>query len=109
MREATLQITKDCSAIIDNEISDEKLAVLFSPSNLKVLNSTTISALTSDSKAFILNISDIKYKEPMSGITFQKPTKQIEIVKEKMGVKTNKEVGIKVFDYYFKRECEDDE
>lgn len=107
MREATLQITKDCSAIIDNEISDERLAVLFSPSNLKVLNSTTISALTSDSKAFILNISDIKYKEPMSGITFQKPTKQIEIVKEKMGVKTNKEVGIKVFDYYFKRECED--
>ena len=42
-------------------------------------------------------------------IKIAKPTKQIEIVKEKMGVKTNKEVGIKVFDYYFKRECEDDE
>lgn len=109
MREATIQITRDCSAIIDNEIPDEKLAVLFSPSNQKALNSTVISSLTSASKAFMLKIPDIKYKEPMSGITFQKPTRQVEIAKEKMGVKTNKEVGIKVFDYYFKRECEDDE
>ena len=109
MRDATLQITKDCSAIMDNEIPEDKQATLFSKSNLTYLNSTSIVRLTEKQTPFTLNVTEIKYKEPMSNISFQKPTSQVDIVKRKLSAKTNKDLGVKVFDYYFKRECVDDE
>lgn len=109
MREATLQITKDCSAIMDNEIPEDKQALLFSKTNLVPLNSSSIVRLTEKHFPFSLNVTEIKYTVPMSTINFQKPTSQVEAVKTKIVAKTNKELGAKVFDYYFKRECVDDE
>jgi hypothetical protein len=47
--------------------------------------------------------------EPMANITFSKPIKDIKIMQKQMGVRTNKDVGIRAFDYYFEKECETDE
>lgn len=109
MREATKQITKDCSALMENEIPEEKQEAIFANKNLTTLNSSNINRMTSTTKPFSINVSEIKYNEPMANISFSKPLNQVDIVKEKMGVRTNKDVGIKAFDYYFKRECEEDE
>lgn len=109
MREASLQIIKDCTPVIDNLIPDKTEQEIFSDRNLKTLNSSNIIALTKTSQAFSFTIQESKNIEPIASITFQKSIKDIDIMKRQMKVKSNKEVGINAFDYYFKRECEPNE
>lgn len=49
-------------------------------------------------------IVDSQKSEPMTTISFSKPTSDVEKVKKSMGEKTNKAVGIKLFDYYCEME-----
>lgn len=41
---------------------------------------------------------------PMTKISFSKPTEEVDKVKENMGVRTNKSVGEKLFEYYYEME-----
>ena len=49
-------------------------------------------------------ISEVQKSEPMTTISFSKPTREVDKVKKNMGEKTNKAVGIKLFDYYCEME-----
>ena len=49
-------------------------------------------------------ISEAQKSEPMTTISFSKPTREVDKVKKNMGEKTNKAVGIKLFDYYCEME-----
>jgi len=44
---------------------------------------------------------------PKGRILYRKPREEIDQVKRVLNVKTNKEVGEKTFEYFFRRECED--
>ncbi|MBE6844497.1 MAG: hypothetical protein E7508_02105 [Ruminococcus sp.] len=109
MREATLQIIKDCHAIIENTIPEELEKQLFSDRDLKALTSTSIQSFVKESKPFAFEVPELKTIEPSATITFQKLKKDIDIMKRHMNVKSNKEVGMISFDYYYKKECDTDE
>lgn len=109
MREATLQIIKDCHNVIEGLVPEEVEKELFSEKHLMSLNTTTLQTLTKKSQPFQIDMPSMKKMEPMANITFAKPIKDIKIMQKQMGVRTNKDVGIRAFDYYFEKECETDE
>ena len=109
MRDATLQIIKDCHNVIEGLVADEVERELFSERHLISLNTNTLQTLTKTSQPFKIDLPSIKKMEPMANITFAKPIKDIKIMQKQMGVRTNKDVGIRAFDYYFEKECEADE
>lgn len=109
MRDATLQIIKDCHNVIEGLVSEEIEKELFAERHLMSLNTNTLQALTKNSQPFKVDLPSIKKMEPMANITFSKPIKDIKIMQKQMGVRTNKDVGIRAFDYYFEKECETDE
>lgn len=53
---------------------------------------------------FINTISDKEVKEEITNISYSKPKKIVEVVKEHLGVSSNKEVGIKTFEYFVNAE-----
>ena len=108
MREATIQVLNKSQPIIDGDIPEEVEKAIFT-SNSFALSTTNIASITQNQSDFSLEFSGIKVIEPMTSISFKKPSKLVEIMKKSMHVSTNKEVGIRAFDYYFKRECDDDE
>lgn len=108
MREAMLQIIEDCHPITEGAVSDEVEKEILSDKYLFPINTHNIEALISSSTVFTLNVPELKKIERTAGISFQKPVKEIEIMKKHMGAKNNKEVGIIAFDYYFKKECDAD-
>ena len=108
MREATIQVLNKSQPIIDGDIPEEVEKAIFT-SNSFALSTTNIASITQNQSDFSLEFSEIKVIEPMTSISFKKPSKLVEIMKKSMHVSTNKEVGIRAFDYYFKRECDDDE
>ena len=109
MRDATLQIIKDCHNVVEGLVSDEVERELFAERYLIPLNTSTLQTLTKTSQSFNIDLPSIKKMEPMANITFAKPIKDIRIMQKQMGVRTNKDVGIRAFDYYFEKECEADE
>lgn len=60
------------------------------------------------SDVFIAPKSKVVITEPrLSRIQYSKLVDEVERVKERLKVTTNKEVGEKTFEYFFKKECED--
>ena len=108
MREATLQIVKESQPLIDGDITDDTEKAIFN-GPLVTLNTANIAQITQTNNCFSLSIPSIKAIEPTTTISFKKPTKLVDTMKKIMRVSTNKDVGITAFDYYFKRECDDDE
>lgn len=108
MREATIQVLSESQPIIDGDIPEDVEKTIFT-SNSFALSTTNIASITQNQSDFSLEFAGIKVIEPMTSISFKKPTKLVKIMKKSMNVSTNKDVGTKAFDYYFKRECDDDE
>ena len=44
-------------------------------------------------------------QEKLVTIHYQKPKAEVELVKQALDVKSNKDVGIKTFEYYKEAEC----
>lgn len=112
MREAAQQIIKTCNKIIDDDencSTSNDDAKIFSAMNLVSLETSEIDKLTKKANNFSLVVPEISHKEPHSNITFAKPTREIDLLKKQMGVTTNKEVGEKAFEYYYRKECNSDE
>ena len=108
MREATIQVLSKSQPIIDGDIPEKAEKAIFT-SNSIALSTTNIASITQNPSDFSLNFAEIKAIEPMTSISFKKPSKLVDIMKKSMHVSTNKDVGINAFDYYFKRECDEDE
>ena len=108
MREATLQVLDASKPIVEANITDETEKAVFG-GTLVTLNTANIAMITQKNSHFSLNLPGIKVIEPTTTISFKKPTKIVDIMKKAMRVSTNKDVGITAFEYYFKRECDDDE
>lgn len=106
MQEATQQVVKECSQLIDSSLPVEAENAVFQ-SKKTMLTTATIISTAEKNSCFSLNVPEIKNAEPTSTISFSKPKKMIEHMKQVMGVSTNKDVGINSFDYYYKRECEE--
>lgn len=49
-------------------------------------------------------IAEVQKIDPMTTISFSKPTREVEKVKKNMGEKTNKAVGMRLFEYYCEME-----
>lgn len=108
MREATLQVIKASQPLSDGDVPEDTEKAVFSGTQV-TLNTASINAISKSASNFSLNLSGIKTMEPMANISFKKPKKYVDLMMRTMGVKSNKEVGSTAFDYYFKRECDDDE
>lgn len=65
------------------------------------LNHSTIANIV-ENKDF--NITEVEPEMPMVRISFSKPLNEVEKVKERMGERTNKAVGEKLFEYYCEME-----
>lgn len=65
------------------------------------LNHSTIANIV-ENKDF--NITEVEPEMPMARISFSKPLNEVEKVKERMGERTNKAVGEKLFEYYCEME-----
>lgn len=65
------------------------------------LNHSTIANIV-ENKDF--NIIEVEPEMPMARISFSKPLNEVEKVKERMGERTNKAVGEKLFEYYCEME-----
>lgn len=109
MKEATKQIAELYKAIneLDNEEQKEEAKNL-------IFNSQRISLTSSNIELVTNNVDNFEFKVPaekelvkMSRISFKAEKEKVEILKEKMNVSTNKEVGEKLFKYYWLRESED--
>lgn len=109
MKEATRTIVHSCQNLSEEEFSTDEENAILSVRKLISLNTTTIARLTSKQQFFELKANKIKNIEPTTTITFKKPKRVVEIAKKQMGASTNKDVGMIAFDYFFKRECDDDE
>ena len=109
MKEATLDIIKNSNPISEDNLSLDVEKELFAPKNLIQLNTANISAITSSNASFSLNLPEIKSIEQTTTISFKKPTAIVEKAKRAMRVSTNKDVGAFAFDYYYSRECDEDE
>lgn len=107
MKEALLQVIKLVSSI-SNFSEEEKPEV----EKLILSQAQTISLTTMEIENISVN-SNFIYRLPqskdlikMATISFKKPLKQVEELKEIMSASTNREVGERAFDYYYSRECE---
>lgn len=109
MKEATLDIIKNSNAISEDNLTPDIERELFSTKNLIQLNTTNIAAIVANNTAFSLSLPEIRIIDQTTTITFKKPTALVEKAKKTMGVSTNKDVGALAFDYYYNRECEEDE
>ncbi|MBQ7975901.1 MAG: ATP-binding protein [Clostridia bacterium] len=109
MKEATLDIIKNSNALSEDNISADIEKEMFSNKNLVYLNTNNISTITAKNTLFSLNLPEIKAIEQTTTISFKKPTAMVEKAKKAMQVSTNKDVGLYAFDYYFDRECDEDE
>lgn len=108
MKEALIQMIKSCKVIAD-DLPEDISNSIFKKANLKPINSSYIARITSTDKSFDIVIPEIEKKEPTASITFSKPQKIVEVVKKRMKVSTNRDVGITAFDYYVRKECDIDE
>lgn len=108
MKDATKNIINDCKSLSEDEYSATEENIVLSTRNLITLNTNTITRLCTSNKPFSLKNIVVKPVEPTSTITFRRPTKMIEKAKKKIGASSNKDVGIYSFEYFFKRECDDD-
>lgn len=109
MKEATEAIVRSCKHLCEEELSAEEEAKILSVQKLISLNTNSITRLALKNQLFELKVDEVKDIEPTTTINFKKPKRIVDIAKKQMEVSTNKEVGIIAFDYYFKRECDDDE
>lgn len=109
MKEATRTIVHSCQNLSEEEFSTDEENAILSVRKLIPLNTTTIARLSSNPQSFDLKVNKIKNIEPTTTISFKKPKRIVEIAKKQMEASTNKDVGIIAFDYFFKRECDDDE
>lgn len=107
MQEALLQIIKLIN-LISSYNEEEKPQV----ERLILTEGKTISLTTQEIQNIKIN-NNFTYKLPkpkelikMTTINFKKPFDQVEEIKDIMNVTTNKEVGERIFDYYYSRECE---
>ena len=109
MKDATRNIINECKSLSEDEYSANEENVILSTKKLITLNTNTISRLCATNKMFSLKSIEVKPVEPTSTISFKRPTKMVEQAKKKIGATSNKDVGIYSFEYFFKRECDDDE
>lgn len=109
MKEAMRSIIHSCKNLSDEEFSTEEENTILSSRKLISLNTATIARLSTNIRPFEIKTTSIVKSEPTTTISFKKPTRMVDIAKKQMGARTNKDVGITAFEYYFKRECDDDE
>ena len=109
MKEATLDIIKNTNAISEDNLTPDIEKELFSVKNFVQLNTTNIAVIVAKNTSFSLSFPEIRKIDQTTTISFKKPTAIVEKVKKSMGVSTNKDVGTFAFDYYYNRECEEDE
>lgn len=108
MREATKSIIESCKLLSEGDLEEKVESEIYSSKSLKVLDSAYIVTLTSRNQKFELNIPEAKEIQKMTTISFKKPAEEVDIVKKQMGAKNNKEIGIRAFDYYLRKECDYD-
>ena len=109
MKEATLDIIKNSNALSEDNLSSDIEKEIFAAKNLVQLNTNNISAITTNNNSFSINLPEIKKIEPTVTISFKKSSAMVEKAKKTMRVSTNKEVGAFAFDYYYDRECDENE
>lgn len=108
MREATGEIIKACLSAENEDLISDSLSKMH-PTSLVALNTTNIARLSTKQTHFSFSTPEYKERIIMKGISYQKSEEQINKVKGVLKVSTNKDVGSKTFDYFFERECLDDE
>lgn len=64
----------------------------------------TYSSVAKVDRNMDFNIIEPEAVIPMTKISFSKPTAEVDKVKENMGVRTNKSIGEKLFEYYYEME-----
>lgn len=109
MKNALSQVNAMKNAI--DKVEEEKRPMaekeLFSNKDSIELTTNTLAELFSRSSEFIYTLPDSAKLVSMSSISYQVKTSEMEEVKKSLGATSNKEVGLKTFQYYRSRECEE--
>lgn len=109
MKEALIQMNNSCKPLMSEEPSEQNLQAVFQTGSLKSITTAYINQIWDSNKNFRITFPEIETREPFSSISFSKPKKLVDIMKKRMKVTTNREVGSIAFDYYFKKECDIDD
>ena len=95
------------SALSDgmSTINEADYVTYSSKGNVEV-NPNSISITLASNDTFSYDQIRKTNANPLVTIIYKKPKREVEKVKEALGVTANKEVGIKTFEYYMEMECE---
>ena len=92
---------------LDSEKKEEEEDNQVLDAAVKAAKTVSIGSII-PTKSFVAPTPKPIKKQPTTGkISFSKPLSEIQLVKEHLGVSTNKEVGEKTFEYFIKWELDD--
>ena len=64
-----------------------------------------VDSISNNLELSTVKMKPVKEEEKLVTITYQKPKVDVDLLRETLNVKSNKDVGIKTFEYYKDAEC----